>query len=479
MLKQLVKYLKKEKMIQVLRKFRILPLILGALMVTQVGTAHAAIQIVANDAQQVFVDRQVVGFPKIEKNQGGNTFDLVSHGRPGELLIDGEWKDASKIVAFLKFQIAPQTKHINIYGCEFAKGEKGMQAIAYIEKALGVSIAASNNITGKDGDWTLEVGQVLTAITVSNYQGNLQNLVNNGSFSGSASGWSLSGASYIGWSNHDQMMNLNEGNGNYNGSGEQYINTIVGNTYTITFDAHNHKTSTYSSDWDQTFNLTLGSSTQSITVPAQGGNHGFIGYSRTFTATSTSTLIKFQHAGTNSVEHDILIDNVSIAYVAPPCNAGNTPPALSSTTATNLCPAIGVNLNSYVTNVGSKNLVWYTNNTHTGSPITYSSSANAGTYYAFFYDAVNNCYSPVSSPLTVTINACTFTSPSCAIFNYIQNPSFEQYTSCPSTGLINSLQTNAKYWSNVGTAELMIVNSTCAAGNPTASSGTGVWSGST
>ncbi|MFV0591297.1 MAG: DUF4347 domain-containing protein [Draconibacterium sp.] len=103
----------------------------------------------------------------------GKTFQLFSHGRPGELLLNGEWMDAEKIARFLKPRIDSSTQ-LNIYGCEFAKGEKGLAAVNDLEKTLGLSVAASNNITGIDGDWELEVGAKTASLKVSNYMYNLQ-----------------------------------------------------------------------------------------------------------------------------------------------------------------------------------------------------------------------------------------------------------------------------------------------------------------
>ena len=81
-------------------------------------------------------------------------FNLFSHGRSGELYINGDWKNANEIVFFLESKINIQQTHINIYGCEFAKGLKGLSAVTYIENKLGVSLSASNNLTGKViGNW--------------------------------------------------------------------------------------------------------------------------------------------------------------------------------------------------------------------------------------------------------------------------------------------------------------------------------------
>ena len=85
-----------------------------------------------------------------------------------------------------------------------------------------------------------------------------------------------------------------------------------------------------------------------------------------------------------------------------------TTPAVSATSATNTCPATTVDLNALVTTSTPVNttLVWFTNNTHTGSPYATPTTAGAGTYYAFFFNSANNCYSPASSAVTVTITSC-------------------------------------------------------------------------
>ena len=49
---------------------------------------------------------------------------------------------------------------------------------------------------------------------------------------------------------------------------------------------------------------------------------------------------------------------------------------------------------------------WFTNNTHTGTAYSTPSTAAAGTYYAFYYDSVLGCYSPASTGVVVTVNAC-------------------------------------------------------------------------
>ena len=102
-------------------------------------------------------------------------FHLFSHGKPGQLLIDGEWKNAVQIASWLsQNRISQNYNYIHIYGCEFAKGDEGKKVIGYLEAMLAVQIAASNDITGIDGDWELEVGNANNAIKGFNYAYNLQ-----------------------------------------------------------------------------------------------------------------------------------------------------------------------------------------------------------------------------------------------------------------------------------------------------------------
>ena len=138
------------------------------------GNIHA--QNFTGGSSTIYVDSSVKDFPQIT-NSADNVLQFVSHGRPGELLIDGAWKNAQEIAAFIKPLIDQENgkiSHVNIYACNFARGAIGEEAVAILETDLGVSIAASNDITGRDGNWTLEVGQPLAAFAVLGYDGNLQ-----------------------------------------------------------------------------------------------------------------------------------------------------------------------------------------------------------------------------------------------------------------------------------------------------------------
>jgi hypothetical protein len=127
------------------------------------------------------LDKDVREFPRIRNNHQ-DVFQLVSHGKPGYLLLDGQWRNAKDIASYLQKHhfLSPSINHINIYGCDFGKGNEGAKAVEYLSKTLNVTIAASNNITGKDGDWTLEVGVPHFALSANNYSYNLQDFDNDG-----------------------------------------------------------------------------------------------------------------------------------------------------------------------------------------------------------------------------------------------------------------------------------------------------------
>ena len=134
-----------------------------------------------NTSNNVFIDKSVKDFPNLQED-GQTLFHLISHGKPAYLLIEGEWKKPFEIVEWLKAKDLLKGKnHLNIYGCNFAKGKKGRAAVEYLEAALGISIAASNDITGVDGDWELEVGESIGSLSFQDYAYSLQTCSGNAS----------------------------------------------------------------------------------------------------------------------------------------------------------------------------------------------------------------------------------------------------------------------------------------------------------
>jgi len=90
------------------------------------------------------------------------------------------------------------------------------------------------------------------------------------------------------------------------------------------------------------------------------------------------------------------------------CPAGNSAPTVTDNSISNACPMANINLNDLI-NVASPNgsqVVWFTNNTQTGNAYASPTAAQPGTYYTYFYNQVNDCYSPASSVITANVINC-------------------------------------------------------------------------
>ncbi|WP_396590626.1 gliding motility-associated C-terminal domain-containing protein [Allomuricauda sp. R78024] len=94
---------------------------------------------------------------------------------------------------------------------------------------------------------------------------------------------------------------------------------------------------------------------------------------------------------------------VTVIDCAIPCNAGNTAPVLDSSEPIEFCDVVAADLNAYVTNsapAGSV-LTWSTSSDPLATNAHISNIVAApGSYFGFFFDAGNNCASPV---LTVSL----------------------------------------------------------------------------
>ncbi|KUJ56348.1 hypothetical protein AR686_07230 [Chryseobacterium aquaticum subsp. greenlandense] len=103
----------------------------------------------------------------------------------------------------------------------------------------------------------------------------------------------------------------------------------------------------------------------------------------------------------------ILTTNCDIPEFNDPCTTiASTSPQLTSYNVQNSCNSTTVNLHNLHTTAlpASTTLVWYINPNHTGAEYSTPMSAGAGTYYAFYYNSTNSCYSLASSPVSVIID---------------------------------------------------------------------------
>ncbi|MGC4035743.1 MAG: DUF4347 domain-containing protein [Chitinophagaceae bacterium] len=389
-----------------MKKSRItIPLL--ALSITFVQLNVNAATITPRDSGSCFIDTSVKGFPLSLPVETG-VFQLISHGRPGELLIEGQWKNAKQIAEFLTSRLTPYISHLNIYGCEFAKGEKGMTAVQYLQQRLHVVIGASINITGKGGDWQLEVGNNVSVLSFPGYTGSLQlscppnygSFVIDSFYAASASG---------GYANNGSSA------GSPDGKGILIYDTPAGIfTYAKTFTGGDSAVITakylYATFLD---GITLEFSTDNTTyVGLTGTINGFssssfvnVKYALPATLTGLYKYIRVKGASSNT---ELTIDAIQIQDVT--CNTCNinVAPALSTTTISNICPATTFNLSTITasnTPAGAI-LTW-----HTGTPASAANrianitavTTTATKLYAAFYHSGNNCYSGYNGSATAIV----------------------------------------------------------------------------
>lgn len=182
----------------------------------------------------------------------------------------------------------------------------------------------------------------------------------------------------------------------------------VGQQYTIPVEWQRIAVSTFSNGGN--LRMGVGTTFQTYTVdPTAGGGWQTDQFTFTATATSMTFVMGMAAQGSNAA---ILIDAGNICSTIPPaCNASVTAPALSASTLNNVCPATTADLTSITaSNTPAGTSVTWHNATpaSNANKIANANSVNAGTFYAAFYDGVNDCYSGVSgngtTAVTVTIN---------------------------------------------------------------------------
>jgi uncharacterized repeat protein (TIGR03803 family) len=100
-----------------------------------------------------------------------------------------------------------------------------------------------------------------------------------------------------------------------------------------------------------------------------------------------------------------LTNTTCFSCIQNKCAAGSAP-TLSTDTAANTCPSATVNLNSLISSTSTNPVKWYTNDTHTGTEYATPTAATPNTYYAFYFDATNNCYSGASGAVVVSATTC-------------------------------------------------------------------------
>ena len=161
-------------------------------------------------------------------------------------------------------------------------------------------------------------------------------------------------------------------------------------------------------------NLYCGASPNFFSLPTTGGSGTVLSRSNVWSANTDCASASVSSLRCNTFELQIQGPGISNQFltcgiVLPPvCYAGTTAPALNASTKSNICPASTVNLSNITASNTPSNTVleWHSATPATAlNKVLFTGNVNAGTYYAVFYDAINNCYSN-STPVYATVTPC-------------------------------------------------------------------------
>ena len=125
------------------------------------------------------------GFDKINQTLKGykniDSLHIIGHGSAGQILFgdallsNDTFNQYSKTLKSIGNNLSP-SGDILFYGCNIASNERGLSLINKISEITKADIAASDDVTGKSGDWKLEskVGNIETKnINQTDYQHDL------------------------------------------------------------------------------------------------------------------------------------------------------------------------------------------------------------------------------------------------------------------------------------------------------------------
>ncbi|MDH4474564.1 MAG: gliding motility-associated C-terminal domain-containing protein [Fluviicola sp.] len=138
----------------------------------------------------------------------------------------------------------------------------------------------------------------------------------------------------------------------------------------------------------------------------------------TFVASATSMTVHLDAihtTGNGGVGGYYDVDGLTIVPTIP-CGAGNTAPTLSQTSLCLITATYNLNNVTASNTPAGTTLTWHTATPATnGNTVGNPSAVSSGVYYAAFYDAVNDCYSP-TQPFTLNpLPVADFSTPSVCI----------------------------------------------------------------
>ncbi|MBD3882635.1 DUF4347 domain-containing protein [Phormidium tenue FACHB-886] len=113
------------------------------------------------------------------------SIQILSHAEPGNLQLGSSKLNSETIDRYSaelhQWEAAlAENGDLLLYGCNLAAGETGLSLVNHLSQLTGADVAASNTVTGRDGNWNLEIATgtiaaapALSAAAMAAYQGNL------------------------------------------------------------------------------------------------------------------------------------------------------------------------------------------------------------------------------------------------------------------------------------------------------------------
>ncbi len=143
----------------------------------------------------------------------------------------------------------------------------------------------------------------------------------------------------------------------------------------------------------------------------------------TFIASATSMTVQIDaihNTGNGGSGGYYSVDGLTIVPTTP-CGAGTNAPTLSQTSICWMSGTYDLNNVTASNTPAGTTLTWHTGTPATnGNTVANPSTVNTGVYYAAFYDAVNDCYSPTSTFALNPYPVTDFSAPSVCLGSPVQ-----------------------------------------------------------
>ncbi len=170
----------------------------------RVEDSAALLKDIAPGTEVVYLQRNADGLQQmanyLSQHPGADSVQIIAHGESGDLWLGSTYLSADNAGSYAATlaQIGSGLKadgDILIYACNTAQDARGVAFVESIAQLTGHNVAASNDRTGVDGDWNLEIATgditaapVLSAASEAAYQHDLATItVTNNADSGAGS----------------------------------------------------------------------------------------------------------------------------------------------------------------------------------------------------------------------------------------------------------------------------------------------------